>query len=236
MADPTTKKTDVDDTSAPHGRDPETGAPLAPYGFKTDGTPRLSNRGRKASGSSGPKKAGPSGGSSRSATAKAKTQRQILLDLAETILTPVQGAMANPAVSDRIGEKRAAGILGATVIVDSFVPTYADQLIHLAQTKPALLAWTDRIEDNAPYFGLAILTVQMGKAIVGNIMQPDPRLAEAAKLKVQMRAAQMAAAIEEEAARMGVSLDAQPAPAAPEANVPQQPEGVADFSRLGQVA
>ena len=43
---------DGKDELAPHGRD-ETGKPLTPFGVKVDGTPKLSNRGRKA-GASGP--------------------------------------------------------------------------------------------------------------------------------------------------------------------------------------
>lgn len=198
------------DPAAPHGRDTETGDPLAPYGFKTDGTPRLSNRGRTSS-----KKpaAGPSATKGRGASAsKARGQRDGLLQLADAIMSPAMAAVSNPGVAKRIGERRAAGIAGSLVIVDGFIPAYVDQVVTLSQSKPGMLAWMDRMEDSAPYMGLAIVTAQLVKAVATNMMQPDPRLADAARLKARVRAAQMAAAVEEEARRQGVSLVPEPEP------------------------
>lgn len=204
MADETKVKGDA---SAPHGRT-EDGTPLAPYGFKTDGTPRLSNRGRPAK-----KAAGPAATKGRGASAaKARDQRDGLLQLADAIMSPAMAAMSNPGVAKKIGTRRAAGLAGSLVIIDSYIPAYVDQVVTLSQSKPGMLAWMDRLEDSAPYMGLAIVTAQMVKAVATNMMQPDARLAEAARLKARIRAAQMAEAIEAEARRQGVSLVEEPEP------------------------
>jgi hypothetical protein len=211
------------DPEAPHGR-ADDGTPLAPYGLKTDGTPRLSNRGRSA------KKApaGPSATKGRSASAqKARDQRDGLVQLADAVLSPAMAAASSQAFAGKVGKKRADGLAGGLVILDGFVPSYADWLVTMGQTKPGMLAWMDRLEDNAPYLQGAIITAQLVKALAGNFLNPDPRLAEAARLKAQIRNQQMAAAIEEEAARMGISLVPEPEPVH---------EGVADFPRERQAA
>lgn len=197
------------DPKAPHGFDEDGTTPLAPYGFKTDGTPRLSKRGR----TSAKAPAGTSATKGRGASAaKARSQRDGLLQLADALISPAMAAASNPGVAARIGAQRAAGIAGSLVIVDGFVPAYVDQVVALSQSKPGMLAWMDRLEDSAPYMGLAIVTAQMVKAIATNMLAPDPRLAEAARLKARVRAAQMAAAVEEEARRQGVSLTPEPEP------------------------
>jgi hypothetical protein len=194
------------DPKAPHGR-AEDGTPLAPYGLKTDGTPRLSNRGRTA------KMAAPGPSATKGSTAsakKAREQREGLLALADAVLSPAMAATSSPAFAKKAGKKRADGIAGSLVILDGFLPSYADWVVQLSQTKPGMLAWMDRIEDNAPYFQGAVITAQLVKALAGNIANPDPRLAEAARLKAQIRNAQMADAIEQQAAAMGISLTPEP--------------------------
>jgi hypothetical protein len=113
------------------------------------------------------------------------------------------------------------------VILDGFIPSYADWVVQLSQTKPGMLAWMDRLEEGAPYLQGAVITAQLVKALAGNLTNPDPRLAEAARLKAAMRNAQMADAIEQEAARMGISLVPDPEPVH---------ESVADFPREHQAA
>lgn len=204
MAETTTKT----DPEAPHGR-AEDGTPLAPYGLKADGTPRLSNRGRQT------KKApaGPSAVKGSGAAAKrARDQRDGLLQLADAVLSPAMAGVSSEGFAKRVGAKKAAGLAGGLVILDGYIPAYADWIVQLAQTKPGMLAWMDRLEDNAPYLQGAIITAQLVKALAGNFMSPDPRLAEAARLKAQIRNMQMAAAIEEEAAKMGISLVPEPGP------------------------
>lgn len=200
---------DKTDPEAPHGR-ADDGTPLAPYGLKTDGTPRLSNRGRTA------KKAPPGPAATKGNTAsarKARDQRDGLLQLADAVLSPAMAATSSQAFATRVGKKRADGIAGGLVILDGFLPSYADWVVQLSQTKPGMLAWMDRMEESTPYLQGAIITAQLVKALAGNFLRPDPRLAEAARLKAQIRNQQMAAAIEEEAARMGISLTPEPEPA-----------------------
>lgn len=205
----TAEKTRID-PEAPHGYADDGVTPLAPYGLKTDGTPRLSNRGRVPK--QGAKKAGPAVTQGSSAGAKrAREQRDGLVQLADALMSPVMATMSNPAVARKIGEQRAAGLAGSLLIVEGYVPAYADWLVSMSATKPGMLAWMDRLEDNAPYFQGAIITAQLVKAVASNMVNPDPRLAQAAKLKAQIRAAQMAEAIEAEAARMGISLEPEPA-------------------------
>ncbi|MGW7281674.1 hypothetical protein ACWGIV_25925 [Streptomyces sp. NPDC054844] len=207
MADTATKE--KADAEAPHGR-ADDGTPLAPYGLKTDGTPRLSNRGRTSKKSA---PTGPSATKGRSAGAqKAREQRDGLMQLADALLSPAMAATSSPGFAKKVGEQRAAGLAGSLVIVDGFVPAYADWVVQLSQTKPGMLAWMDRMEDKAPYLQGAIITAQLVKAVAGQMMNPDPRLAEAARLKATIRNQQMAAAIEEEAARMGISLQQEPEP------------------------
>ena len=214
------------DPKAPHGYAEDGVTPKAPYGFKADGTPRLSKRGRTAKASA----AGPSATKGRSASAqRARDQRDGLLQLADALISPAMAAVSNEGVAKRLGERRAAGLAGSLVILDGFVPAYVDQVVALSQTKPGMLAWMDRLEDSAPYMGLAIVTAQMVKAIATNMMQPDARLAEAARLKAKVRAAQMAQAVEEEARRQGVSLIEEPEPVHTQASEyePRAASGVA---------
>ncbi|MFE0812678.1 hypothetical protein ACFW34_35175 [Streptomyces sp. NPDC058848] len=209
MAETATKEKAGTDPQAPHGR-ADDGTPLAPYGLKTDGTPRLSNRGRTAKKT----QPGPSATKGRSAGAqKAREQRDGLVQLADALLSPAMAATSSPAFAKKVGEQRAQGLAGSLVIVDGFVPAYADWIVQLSQTKPGMLAWMDRMEDNAPYLQGAIITAQLVKAVAGQMMRPDPRLAEAARLKATIRNQQMAAAIEQEAAAMGISLQPEPEPA-----------------------
>jgi hypothetical protein len=202
VADTTTR-----DPKAPHGYDAD-GQPLAPYGYKVDGTPRLSKRGAR------PGQRGNKGPASAKSAAKetAAKRRDMLIGLADMlIVTPLAGASASPFLAKRIGPKQADALAGDAVIVSHFAPSLADGLLVLGETKPGAIAWLDSVEDKAPYLMLAQVGVQMVKAFVGNHMNPDPRLAEAGRTLVQMRAAQMAQAIEDEAAAMGIPTSV-PAP------------------------
>jgi hypothetical protein len=197
------------DPKAPHGYADDGVTPLAPYGFKTDGTPKLSNRGRTA------KKPppGPAATKGNSAAARrAQSQRDGLLQLADALVSPAMAATSSEAFAQKVGRRRADGIAGSLVIVDGFLPSYADWIVQLSSTKPGMLAWMDRLEEGAPYLQGAVITAQLVKALAGNMANPDPRLAEAARLKAQMRNAQMADAIEEEARKMGISLVPEPEP------------------------
>lgn len=204
------------DAEAPHGYE-EDGTPKAPYGWTVDGRPRRSNRGRmptKKSSSAGA--AGASAGQGRGQQAqKARSQRENLLALADAVISPLMAAASSPAVAAKVGQKRADGAAGSLFILEGFMPAYADQVVTMAQTRPGLLTWMDRMDDKAPLIGLGLVTVQALKAIATNMANPDPRLAEAARLRVLSRNAQMAQAAEDEARRLGISLFPEPEPVRP---------------------
>lgn len=202
------------DPTAPHGRD-EMGEPLAPYGLKVDGTPRLSRRG------AGPGQQGNSGSASAprpkglTQTKTDQRRKEMLVALADmAIVTPLVGLSASPIAVKKLSAHQRDAFAGDAVIISSFAPHFADGLIVLGQSKPGALAWMDGVEDKAPYFMLAQVGIQMTKAIIGNHLHPDPRLAESGRLLARMRAAQMAQAIEEEARAMGIPTEMETADAA----------------------
>lgn len=192
------------DLDAPHGRD-ENGEPLAPYGYKVDGKPRKSRRGA-APGQRG-------NGNSRATAAKTSKntdakRKEMLLALTDmVVVTPLAGLSASPMLEKRLGKQQTDAFAGDAVIVSHFAPSLADSLIVLSQTKPGALAWLDQVEEKAPYLMLAQVGIQMTKAFIGNHMNPDPRLAESGRTLVRMKAAQMAQAIEDEAAAMGIPTE-----------------------------
>jgi len=195
------------DPEAPHGRD-ENGEPLAPYGYKVDGKPRLSRRGaapgQRGNGNSR------GGGARKTATSKntdAKRKEMLLALTDMVVVTPLAGMSASPLLEKRLGKKQTDAFAGDAVIVSHFAPSLADSLIVLSQTKPGALAWLDSVEEKAPYLMLAQVGIQMTKAFIGNHMNPDPRLAESGRTLVRMKAAQMAQAIEDEAAAMGIPTE-----------------------------
>lgn len=193
------------DPKAPHGRD-ENGEPLAPYGLKVDGTPRLSRRGaapgQRGNGNSRASSGRKVASGNKQVDAKRKEMLLALTDM--VVVTPLAGLSASPMLEKRFGKKHTDAFAGDAVIVSHFAPSLADSLIVLSQSKPGALAWLDQVEEKAPYLMLAQVGLQMAKAFVGNHMNPDPRLADAGRTLVQMRAAQMAQAIEDEAAAMGI--------------------------------
>jgi hypothetical protein len=202
---------DRKDPEAPHGYEEDGVTPKAPYGWKADGTPKLSNRGRSPKGGTRKTSAATQGRSE--AARKLRTQQETLLALADAVLSPAMAAVSTPAAAQRLGRKRADGLAGSLVILDGFVPAYVDQVLVLSQSKPGMLRWMDTMEEKAPLMTLGIITVQALKAIATNMASPSAELAEAARLKARVRAAQMAQAAREEAAKLGVSLYPDPEPA-----------------------
>lgn len=190
-----------DDPKAPFGLD-GTGAPIAPYGYKVNGEPRISNRGAKP---------GQRGNGKKPGAAVSKTdekRKEMLVALADMFLvTPLAGASLSPFLAKRLGERQTNALAGDAVIVSTFAPSAADGLIVLSQSKPGALAWLDTVEEKAPYLLLAQVGVQMTKAIIGNHMNPDARLANAGRTLASMKAAQMAEEIERQAAELGVPTE-----------------------------
>jgi hypothetical protein len=196
------------DPAAPHGRDDQ-GVPHAPYGYKADGTPRLSNRGRtagaaKKTAAAPPKKekrnapTGPAPGS-------ADAQKRALLELADTLLMPAALMTTSPLAEKRLGEKRAMAAAGSVIIVQAYAEQTADVVVRLAADRPGMLAWLERADDAMPWLALLRVGAQLGKALYSNFREPDPRLASAAAKFGHLRAVQMAQAIEEEAAAYGIT-------------------------------
>lgn len=196
------------DPAAPHGRDDD-GVPLAPYGLRKDGVPKLSNRGRAASTTApAPKKKAEKNEPARPAAGTPASQKRALIDLADMLLTPIALAATNPVVERRMGERNACAVAGSVIIVNAYLDPLADALVQLAADKPGMLSWLERTDDAMPYMALLRVGGQMAKALYSNFRAPDPRLAKAAGKYGHMRALQLAAEIEAEAAEYGVTDDA----------------------------
>lgn len=193
------------DPKAPHGRD-ENGTPLAPFGYKTNGDPKLSNRGRQPAPG---KKATPNTKSGSRPKSRTKTQTKgQLVELVGMVTTPLAAASDSPVVKKKLGDRQALALAGDAVIIDAFAEPMVDAIIMAAETKPGLLAWMDRVEDKAPFLMMAQVGAQLVKAIVQNHMSPDQRLADAGRTMVKVKAARYAAQIEAEAEALGLVEDA----------------------------
>lgn len=190
------------DPDAPHGRD-ENGKPLAPYGLKTDGTPRLSRRGAQA-GAKGntPRPATASSRPTARVTSLTDVQRKgMLCDLADSFfVAPLASASQAPPVVAKIGPKKADGMAGAAFIISQYAPMAADALIVLSKSKPGALAWLDRAEENAPWLMLAQVGVQATKALAQNFANPNPQFAAAGRAYAHAHLTAVADAINQQAA------------------------------------
>jgi hypothetical protein len=192
---------------APHGRD-EQGVPMAPYGYKEDGNPRKSNRGRRSGVAAPPKKGerNVKAGARPKSRTKAQTKTQLLELVGEFTAAVAKGADSRP-IRAKIGDRHAGAVMGHAVIVQAVAPDILDGVIMAAEKRPGLLAWMDKTEEAVPALliakGLATLTA----AIVQNHMHPSDELEHAARSMVKVRAARYAAAIEEEAAALGLVDD-----------------------------
>jgi len=167
---------DKDDIDAPWGRDDE-GNPHAPLGFKADGRPKISNRGRKAGGStpSAPR-ARTTGGRSKTSNAERAGMLATMIDMFAVL--PLAGASKSDGVAKRIGPKHAEALAGDAAIISHYRDPLVNGVMILAQSKPGVLAWMDSMEEKAPWLILAKVGIEMGNAIVRNHLTPDERLAE----------------------------------------------------------
>lgn len=188
-------------TKAPHGRD-EHGTPLAPFGYKTNGDPKLSNRGRAPA---PPKKTTPNVKAAARPRGRSAAQTKYqLLELVGMFTTPVSAAADNPVVRKKIGDRHADAIAGDVVIVEAVAPEFIDGVMLYAERKPGMLAWMDKAEDAAPALMMVKAAATMVKAIVQNHMNPDPQLAAAGRRLASVKAARYAAAIQAEAQALGL--------------------------------
>ena len=197
---------------APHGRD-EQGTPKAPFGYTQEGNPRKGNRGRRPSGSvsAPPKKTAKNtkAGSRPRSRTREQTKGQ-LLELVGMLTTPMAVAGHSPAVRKRLGERHATALAGDAVIIEATAPDFLEGVLMYADRKPGILAWMDKAEDAAPAIVMAQAGFNMVKAIVQNHMNPDEGLAAAASTMTKVKAARYAAAIEQEAAALGIVADDEP--------------------------
>ena len=182
------------DQDAPHGRG-EDGKPLAPYGLRKDGKPRLSNRGRTAAAPG--KKTSPNAKAAPAPGSK-KAQKQGLLELADMILTPTAAAVTAPPIRRQLGDRRGDALAGSVMILGAFADQAADLAIAVAEDRPGLLSWMDRMDDKVTLIMGAKLVLGLGRALYGNWQNPDPKLAQAAAQIAPLRAAQFAASISDQ--------------------------------------
>ena len=198
----------MSDETAPHGYEDDGVTPRAPYGLRADGTPRKSNRGARPGQRGNGNRARRTPGRPAAKSPSDKVRKEQLIALGEMgIISPLAAASFSPVVTKKFGQKQADALAGDAVILTQYLPHIADGLIVLSQSKPGALAWLDQVEDKAPYLLLANVGVQVAKALISNHMDPNPRLANAGRLQAAMRAEQLAQAIEQQAAEMGIRID-----------------------------
>lgn len=123
------------------------------------------------------------------------------------VTTPLATAGHSPAVRKKIGDRHADAMAGDAVIIEALAPDLLEGVMMFADRKPGLLAWMDKAEDAAPAIVTARAALTIVKAIVQNHQNPDPQLAAAAGTMVKVKAARYAAAIEQEAAALGLVDD-----------------------------
>jgi len=191
---------------APHGHD-ENGVPLAPYGLNLDGTPRKSNRGarpgqRGNGGSAAPGRRKSSAAPKVSGSNLTDVERKgMLCELGDSLIVNTLATISTaPGVARYLGPKHADALAGDAFILSQYLPGIADGLILLSHTKPKTLAWLDKIEENAPYVVLSQALLGAGKAFVENHMNPNPNVAQAGRSLAAMKMAQMADAVNQQAA------------------------------------
>lgn len=216
----TDQKPDRTNPDAPFGLD-SAGLPIAPYGHKADGKPKMDRRGaapgQRGNGNSSARRTTRSRKPGLTATTSNLTDLQrksLLVDLAGNLLvTPLASASRAPFLAKYLGARQADALAGDAFIINAMSPHMADAMIMLSKTKPKALAWMDKMEDNAAYVLLAQVGIQLAKAISDNHFRPNPNVAEAGRNLAAMRIAEMADEINRQAASMQM----------PDATVPDAP-------------
>lgn len=192
---------------APHGRD-DGGVPNAPYGYKDDGNPRKSNRGRRSgapSVSAPPKKTDRNVKAQNRPKARTKAETKAkLLELVADGTASVAKLADTRLVRAKLGEKHADAVIGDAVIIGAVASPVLDGVIMYAERKPGLLAWMDKAEEAVPALLIFRGLSTMAAAIVQNHLDPNPDLTHAGRSMVRVQAARYAAAIEEQAAALGL--------------------------------
>lgn len=190
---------------APHGYDDD-GQPLTPYGLKSDGRPRLSNRGARAGArpaskprSTGRKPLGRAGSTD-------KARKDMLLTLTDLyVVGGLVTAATLPPVVNLIGEPQAMALAGDAYLVDQLAPEVIDAVIVASQTRPGLLSWLDTVEDKAPFLMLATVGIKILTAITMNHMNPNENMAAAGVAVARAKMTKFAENVQAENARMAAA-------------------------------
>jgi hypothetical protein len=211
----------MSDPKAPHGRGAD-GVPLAPYGHNLDGTPRKSNRGRTAS--SKPK-VGAAPKLTRTSNLTDMQRKGMLGELAMTyVVAPLATLSRVPFLKSRIGEKQTDAFAGDAFIVGQYAEPIIDGVIMMSKTRPGLLSWMDKLEENAPMLVLASAVLQAAKALAENHIRPNPAFANAGRNMAMMHMQQMADEINKQAEQMRAQTEATAARFAGPDFEPDQPQ------------
>jgi hypothetical protein len=178
MTEPTLvlDKPDANNPVAPWGYEDDDITPRAPLGYKADGTPRISNRGRKTGPGTPRARTNNSGKKRRSSSADQASMLATIIDM--MVVVPLAGASKSELVTKRIGPKHTAALAGDAAIINHYRDPLINGVMILAQAKPGVLAWMDTMEEKAPWLILAKVGADIATAIVKNHMSPDEQLAE----------------------------------------------------------
>ncbi len=194
----------VTDADAPHGRDPHTGDPLAPYGYRADGRPRLSRRGRSAGSkkASAPRKRSSSSSSSSSSSAAKKGPDYTEAGRGVMMLAamPFQVASMGPVgflVGRFLGEKYVTACAGNAAIVNMFTEPGAAAIAGVAEVNPGVARRLESGGIKVPYIIALKTGMDLVGALVQNFVQPSQELAETGKQMMILQSQQVRAQIEE---------------------------------------
>lgn len=197
----------MSDERAPHGYEEDGVTPKAPFGLKVDGTPRKSRRGATA-GSKGNTASPTKKTATRRVSATDAQRKSMFIDLTSNLVEmPLIAASRAKPVIKRIGQTQADALAGDAYIVHQLAGPFFDGLNVYSQTNPRALSWMDTVEEKAPILQLAMVGIQLIKAIAANHISPNPDMAEAGREQAAESAAQMMADVERMAAEAGVTPD-----------------------------
>lgn len=194
----------MNDVKAIHGYEEDGVTPKAPYGLKVDGTPRKSRRGATAGTRGNVASTKKSPPPRRSAT---DVQRKsMFIDLTSNLIEmPLIAASRAKPVVRRMGDVQANALAGDAYIIHQLAGPFFDGLNVYSQSNPKALSWLDAVEEKAPILQLAMVGIQLVKAIAANHISPNADMAEAGRQQVQTAAEEMMAEVERRAAEAGVS-------------------------------
>jgi len=195
----------MNDEKAPHGYEDDGVTPKTPYGIKVDGTPRKSRRGATA-GSRG-NTASPAKKTSAPRKSATDVQRKsMFVDMTTNfVVMPLIAASRATPVVRKIGQNQANALAGDGYIISQLAGPIFDGLNVYSQTNPKALSWLDTVEEKAPILQLAMVGIQLIKAIAANHITPNPEMAEAGRQTVKNAAEQMMAEVERMAAEAGMT-------------------------------